>query len=144
MKKIQPKKKETGKLTPENLGMAKPKKKLNQAFLRNIERVKNGECLNPAGRPKGSRNKFAEAFVNDFLKDWETHGSETIVRVREEDPSTYIRVSSTLLPKDFNINSQNEAALDKLLDQFDEDGIKQLLAGLQALGAESVAESEEI
>lgn len=143
MKKIPPKK-ITGKSTPEIPAAIKPKRKVNAAFQRNIDRAKAGECLNPKGRPKGSRNRFAEAFVSDFLKDWEEHGAETIGRVREEDPSTYVRVGVSIIPKDFNISSQNEANLTRLLEQFDEQGLDNFIKGIEELGARcQLGEDEE-
>lgn len=101
---------------------------------------KPGESANPAGRPKGSRNKFAQAFVDDFLADWENNGKAAIETVRKDDPSTYLRVASGLLPKDFNFNMTNEGALDKLLDQLSDQQLKDLVAGLSALGASGGAE----
>jgi hypothetical protein len=120
-----------------SIGDNTPKKPrtLPAALQRNVDRVKAGENLNPHGRPKGSRNRFAQAFVDDFLADWEKHGASTIKTVREKDPSVYLRVASTLLPKDFNFNMTNEGALDKLLDQLSDQQLKDLVAGLSALGA---------
>jgi hypothetical protein len=38
------------------------------------------------GRPKGSRNKFGEAFIQALADDFERHGTEVIERVRIEKP----------------------------------------------------------
>ena len=35
------------------------------------------------GRPKGARNKLGEAFLNDFLEDWEENGAEAIQTMRD-------------------------------------------------------------
>lgn len=144
MKKIPPKKAKDKK--EESTSILPEKKKdgrgKSPAFLANQQKAKLG-LLNPKGRTKGSRNRFAEAFVNDFLNDWEQHGSETIGRVREEDPSTYVRVGVSIIPKDFNINSQNEANLDKLLDQFDDDELQQFIDGVRELGAIRRAEENK-
>jgi hypothetical protein len=56
----------------------------------------NGQ--NGAGRPKGSRNRLSEKFLHDLETDWEKNGAETIARVRQNDPSTYFRVTAGLLP----------------------------------------------
>lgn len=96
---------------------------------------KPGHAPTPGGgRPKGSRVVFAETFLKDFLADWELHGADVIETVRIEDPTSYVKVAASLLPKDFNLNFTNEAALDKLLDQFDDEQLTQLLAGLVSLG----------
>ena len=47
---------------------------------------KPGESGNPAGRPKGSRNKLSEEFVAEVYADWCEHGAAAIETVRERDP----------------------------------------------------------
>lgn len=56
------------------------------------------------GRPKGSRNKLGEAFIEDMLADWEANGPAAIVKVRTEKPDAYLKVVASILPKDLNIN----------------------------------------
>lgn len=58
-----------------------------------------GQSGNPAGRPKGSRHRFSEKFVNDFLADWEEHGLKVIAKVREDKPDVYLRTAAAILPK---------------------------------------------
>lgn len=108
---------------------------------------KPGQSGNPAGRPKGSRSKFAETFVKDMLADWEEHGAEAIQKVRETDPASYLRVAATLIPKDFNINVVDDSVLDKMLDNLNDEELNNLITGLAAVGAskqgkEKAAEAE--
>jgi hypothetical protein len=35
------------------------------------------------GRPKGARNKLAEAFINDLYQDWKEHGVQVIQEARD-------------------------------------------------------------
>lgn len=56
------------------------------------------------GRPKGSRNKLGEAFLNDLYANWQQHGVETIETVREDNPEVYLKVVASILPKDLNVN----------------------------------------
>jgi hypothetical protein len=56
------------------------------------------------GRPKGSRNKLGEAFIQALANDFERHGAEAIERVRIEKPEAYLKVIASLLPKDLNLN----------------------------------------
>ncbi len=56
------------------------------------------------GRPKGSRNKLGEAFLEAMHDDFEAHGVAAIVKVREEKPDQYLKVIASILPKDLNIN----------------------------------------
>lgn len=81
---------------------------------------KPGQSGNPKGRPKGSRNKFAEKFLADFMTDWESGGVGCIEKVRTEDPSTYLRVAASILPKETEVTLRNviakELADDELAD----------------------------
>ena len=59
-----------------------------------------GKSGNPAGRPKGSRSKLSESFLRDVCAEWEEKGIEALRTVRETDPSTFIRVIASLVPKE--------------------------------------------
>lgn len=97
--------------------------------------VKPGQVLNPKGRPKGSRNKFAEEFVKDFLADWEKHGKEAIRKARRTDPVAYLKVAASLLPKDFNLNVSSEAELEKMLEKFDDEQLEAIFTAISATGS---------
>lgn len=86
------------------------------------------------GRPKGSRNKFAEKFLKDFLEDWEKHGTKALRRVRTNDPSAYLRVAAAILPKELNIK-EGEGVLEALLEKFNDKELDDFIAGLIAVGA---------
>jgi hypothetical protein len=62
---------------------------------------KGNKLGRPQGRPLGSRhrldNEFVAALCNDFHGP---AGIKAIARVREEDPSTYLRVIASVLPKE--------------------------------------------
>jgi hypothetical protein len=95
--------------------------------------IKPGEVRNPVGRPVGSRSKFSEAMVSDFLRDWHNHGSDVLERVRQTEPATYLRVAAVLVPKEMNIAVEQKAPgnLDK---------VRELLDILDAAGVESADE----
>lgn len=67
---------------------------------------KKGQSGNPAGRPKGSKNKLSEEFVHRLAADFERFGKWPIARVRNSDPAAYLRVIASILPKEIigNIN----------------------------------------
>jgi hypothetical protein len=64
-----------------------------------------GQCANPAGRPKGSRHKLGEAFIQAMLNDFEEHGSKVVEAVRTEQPAQYLKVVASILPKELNIRT---------------------------------------
>jgi hypothetical protein len=69
-------------------------------------RWKPGQSGNPLGRPQGSRNKLSEDVLATLAADWAAGGAETVARVRATDPSTYLRVVASILPKDVLVNVQ--------------------------------------
>ena len=75
---------------------------------------------NPKGRPKGSRNKLGEAFIDDLYADWLKHGLSTIQTVREERPEVYVKVVASILPRDLNVNINplEEATDDELVQRL--------------------------
>ena len=62
------------------------------------------------GRQVGSRNKLEQSVTDAFLKDFDQYGSEAIVRVREADPTGYLRVAASLLPKQSNRTITHDVA----------------------------------
>ena len=59
-----------------------------------------GQSGNPAGRPKGSKHKLQMSFWNDLQRTWKERGSEALRWVAENDPSTFVRVCASLMPKE--------------------------------------------
>lgn len=66
---------------------------------------KPGQSGNPAGRPKGSRNKLGEAFLDALCADFQTHGVKVIETVRKEKPDQYLKTVASILPKELNVKS---------------------------------------
>ena len=64
---------------------------------------KPGECGHP--NPGGRRRRLTEAFITDFQTIWETEGLAAIQRVARNNPSAFIKVAASLLPKDINLNA---------------------------------------
>lgn len=58
-----------------------------------------GQSGNPSGRPKGSRNRLSEAFLQVLADDFENHGISVIERLRNESPAQYANVIGKLMPK---------------------------------------------
>jgi hypothetical protein len=71
-----------------------------------------GQSGNPAGRPKGSRNRHSENFLNAFARDFEQHGAAVIEKVRKERPQDYLKVAAALLPKQMEIETNRTRPLE--------------------------------
>ena len=60
---------------------------------------KPGQSGNPKGRPKGSRNKLTESFLNDALEAWNTNGKEALEKMAAEKPGDFAKMIATIIPK---------------------------------------------
>lgn len=69
-----------------------------------------GQSGNPAGRPKGSRNKLAEQFWADYAAAWETSGKAALEHVAANDQSTFVRVAASLMPKETEVTLRRVTA----------------------------------
>lgn len=86
---------------------------------------KPGQSGNPNGRPKGSRNKLGEAFIEALHGDFLEHGVAAIQKVREDRPHEYLKVVASILPKELKVTTENDLS-DEQLDQR----IRQLAAAI--------------
>lgn len=75
---------------------------------------KPGQSGNPNGRPKGSRNKLGEAFIEALHEDFQEHGVDAITSMRGSDPGGYVRVIASLLPKEFKIETTSDLTDEQL------------------------------
>ena len=75
---------------------------------------KTGESGNVNGRPKGSRNAFSAIFVGDLTATWAQHGPDVLRKVAIQDPSRFLGVCASVLPKDvaLTIEQQTPGNLD--------------------------------
>jgi hypothetical protein len=65
---------------------------------------KPGQSGNPAGRPKGSRNKLGEAFLDDAYEAWTKHGKKTFEQMAIRDPSGFNKLMGSILPREVVLN----------------------------------------
>ena len=81
---------------------------------------KPGQSGNLNGRGKGTRNQLAEAFVADLHSKWEEKGIEAIDKMATDDPSGFVRVVASILPKEIHgkdeLSDVSDAELAAFLD----------------------------
>jgi hypothetical protein len=93
--------------------------------------MKPGETRNPGGKPVGARNRIQGAFLNQLADDFDAHGKQAIVEMRERDPSSYIRAIVALMPKELEI----KRPLEEMSDDELAAGVAALQSFLAAQGA---------
>jgi len=84
---------------------------------------------NPAGRPKGTRHRLGETFLDALLADFEkacaddpSQGALAIQMMRLEKPNEYAKMIASILPKEIEgtITATLGEALDALGDDDDD------------------------
>ena len=73
-----------------------------------------GQSGNPNGRPKGARNKLADAFISDLHALWETDGVAVLSEARADKPMEFAKMVAGLLPKEHLVRS---APTDEMTDE---------------------------
>ena len=88
-----------------------------------------GRSGNPAGRPRGSRNKLSEEFLAELHASFQEHGAAVIERVMNEDPVAYVRLIASLVPKQFKVDDADDQYAN-MTDEEIMDRIRQRIAEL--------------
>src|SRR5262245_39629979 len=90
---------------------------------------KPGQSGNPAGRPKGSRNKLSEEFFRDLCDAWQAFGKPALETMAMLYPVEFVRLVASLIPKEPEatttpvIERMSNAQLDALIARCIEDGL---------------------
>lgn len=74
----------------------------------------SGKSGNPGGKPVGARNRVTTAFLEALATDFAEHGQGVIEEARKIDPVGYMRVCASLVPKDLNVSTEDNAFLGAL------------------------------
>lgn len=98
---------------------------------------KPGQSGNPAGRPKGSRNKLGERYLDDLLDTWEEHGASALVACATKEPAQFCKIVANILPKEVLLTALNVNAKFDLSDMEDAQGFFEAYRyARQRIGAE--------
>lgn len=71
-----------------------------------------GQSGNPAGRPKGAKNKLTDLFLSAVADDFAEHGAVALARVREEDPASYLKIVGGFIPRELVLQREEGPAID--------------------------------
>jgi hypothetical protein len=85
------------------------------------------------GRPKGARNKFAEAFFTDLYEDWKAHGIQAIREVRESRPAEYFRICAIIVRGASDFDSLSAGVHSEEIEQLIEERRKQALLMIERM-----------
>ena len=64
---------------------------------------KKGQSGNPGGRPKGSRQKLCNSFLDALHEDFQDNGAAAIIKCREKRPHEYLKIIVSLVPKEMHL-----------------------------------------
>jgi hypothetical protein len=81
---------------------------------------------NAAGNNGAARVKLQRKYFDALLADFAEYGDAAIKIMRIEEPSAYIRVIASLMPKEFTVT-------DNALGDMSDEDLQQLLARAQAM-----------
>jgi hypothetical protein len=85
-----------------------------------------GNCANPKGRPKGSRNKLDEVFIAALYEAFEEGGAQAVKVVMNADPVAFLNVVAKILPK--HVHQQVQVTVSEMSD----DELANIAAGSRA------------
>lgn len=88
---------------------------------------KKGQSGNPGGKPTATRNALQGSFLKKLQEDFDKYGSLAIRQCRMKDPSGYVRVVASLLPKEVEIK--------RPLEELDDAQLAAAIAALQSFVA---------
>lgn len=98
------------------------------------------------GRPTGARDRLRNNFLAALADDFREHGTAAIQKMRETDPSGYVRAIASLMPKEMDVTHQVnplEQLTDEQLAAVVDAAERYLAAGAGGAGDEAPAGPQE-
>ena len=86
-----------------------------------FEPFKPGNNANPAGRPRGAKNKLHRSFIEALTKDFEENGDKAIRQCRVTQPGKYLALIASTLPREFffehnTVGQLSDDELDRMIE----------------------------
>ena len=86
-----------------------------------LEPFRPGNNANPAGRPRGAKNKLHRSFIEALTKDFEENGDKAIRQCRVTQPGKYLALIASTLPREFffehnTVGQLSDDDLDKMIE----------------------------
>jgi hypothetical protein len=79
-----------------------------------------GSVGNPLGRPKGSRNRLGEQFIEDLRNEWVKSGAQALERMAQHDATGFVKVVASVLPKEVDATLEVKVGLFEEVRDFNE------------------------
>ena len=95
------------------------------------------------GRLFGTRNRINKGVLDDILAEWREGGRAAVRTMRLEDPSMFVLVAVSILPKELIVENVMSDAADDLIEVLIAEG-KKLLAERTTAPILIEAQAEEI
>ena len=89
---------------------------------------KPGNAGGRGGKTKEARDRISRAFLYAFADDFEEHGAQAIVDLREKDVASYVKVAVALQPKEHEHRH--------VLENVDDTQLNHIIEHLQGVIAE--------
>lgn len=90
----------------------------NQSVDQKPWQFKPGQSGNPLGRPKGSRNRFCKAMLDDFTEVWREGGKAALTQMRDEKPNEFVRAALHWVPEQYDIGDNTQTAFRQLWEAW--------------------------
>ena len=63
------------------------------------------------GRPLGSRNKFAQRYIDDYYDVWQRKGIKALEDYADKQPAKFILVAAHLIPQHFKVEHEHKLSM---------------------------------
>jgi len=81
---------------------------------------KGAPSVNPHGRKAGARDTLSKQFIADLAEAWESYGVSVLKTMAAEDPSGFVKVVTSLQPKQVEVDVTETMSEEQLIARIRE------------------------